>query len=139
MGSVRLSVGTEWLLDGRAFRVVRQPTPNCFIAKDAKFQVEQQFSEDEILSLYARGRLRFAAGDTDVFATTESSSHGRTIHDLNEHQQHILQQRWQAIEPLTRASSPSQTDFQQRSEELRNEGTNVSPRTLRRGWCRALG
>ncbi len=134
MGSVRLSVGTEWLLDGRAFRVVRQPAPNCFIAKDAKFQIEQQFSKDEILSLYVRGRLRFAVGDTGVSTATESSSHGRTIHDLNEHQQHILQHRWQAIEPLTRASSPSQTDFQQRSEELRNEGTNVSPRTLRR-WC----
>ena len=31
MGTIRLGVGTEWLLDGRAFRVVRQLGPDQFV------------------------------------------------------------------------------------------------------------
>jgi hypothetical protein len=34
MGPVRLGVGTEWLLDGRAWRVVRQLAPARFVAQD---------------------------------------------------------------------------------------------------------
>jgi len=34
MGPVRLGVGTEWLLDGRAWRVVRQLAPDRFVAQD---------------------------------------------------------------------------------------------------------
>ena len=31
MGTIRLGVRTEWLLHGRAFRVVRQLGPNQFV------------------------------------------------------------------------------------------------------------
>ena len=41
MGSVRLGVGTEWLLDERMFRVVRQLGPDNFVAEDLKFRREQ--------------------------------------------------------------------------------------------------
>ena len=63
MGSVRICVGTEWLSDGRTFRVVRQVAPDRFIAQDVKFLVEQEFSSATILSQYAEGRLRFAADE----------------------------------------------------------------------------
>ena len=33
MGRIRLGVGTEWLLDGRAWRVVRQLAPDRFVAQ----------------------------------------------------------------------------------------------------------
>jgi hypothetical protein len=33
MGKLRLGVGTEWLLDGRAWRVVRQLAPDRFVAQ----------------------------------------------------------------------------------------------------------
>ena len=36
MGSIRLSVGTEWLLDGRAYRVIRQPAADRFVARDLR-------------------------------------------------------------------------------------------------------
>ena len=39
MGSIRLGVGTEWLLDGRSFRIVRQLGPHEFIAEDLKFRI----------------------------------------------------------------------------------------------------
>ena len=35
MGRIRLGVGTEWLLDGRAWRVVRQLAPDRFAPKTA--------------------------------------------------------------------------------------------------------
>ena len=35
MGPVRLGVGSQWLLDGRTFRVVRQLADGCFVAQDA--------------------------------------------------------------------------------------------------------
>ena len=36
MGRIRLGVGTEWLFDGRAWRVVRQLVPDHFVAQDTK-------------------------------------------------------------------------------------------------------
>ena len=36
MGRIRLGVGTEWLLDGRAWRVVRQFAPDRFVVQDTK-------------------------------------------------------------------------------------------------------
>jgi hypothetical protein len=36
MGKIRLGVGTEWLLDGRAWRVVRQLAPDRFVAQDGR-------------------------------------------------------------------------------------------------------
>ena len=43
MGRIRLGVGTEWLLDRRAWRVVRQFAPDRLVAQDTKFLVEQEF------------------------------------------------------------------------------------------------
>ena len=63
MGPVRLGVGTEWLLDGRAWRVVRQLAPDRFVAQDTKFLVEQEFSQEELLAHYSAGRLRFASDE----------------------------------------------------------------------------
>ena len=69
MGSVRIGVGTEWLCDGRTYRVVRQLAPDRFIAQDVKFLVEQEFSATAILANYAEGRLRFASGDSSPSAS----------------------------------------------------------------------
>jgi len=66
MGPVRLGVGTEWLLDGRAWRVVRQLAPDRFVAQDIKFHTEQAFSQEEILAHYATGQLRFASDNASA-------------------------------------------------------------------------
>ena len=66
MGPVRLGVGTEWLLDGRAWRVVRQLAPDRFVAQDSKFHTEREFSQEEVLSHYASGQLRFAGEDASA-------------------------------------------------------------------------
>ena len=71
MGPVRLGVGTQWLLDGRAWRVVRQLSPDRFIALDAKFNREEEFSRQQILNDYAEGRLQFAAVDVPVSLRAE--------------------------------------------------------------------
>ena len=62
MGPVRLGVGTQWLLDGRVWRVVRQLAPDRFVAQDVQFHVEQEFSQQEIHAHYAEGRLQFPGG-----------------------------------------------------------------------------
>ena len=67
MGPVRLGVGAEWLLDGRAFRIVRQLAADRFVARDLKFQLDTPFTEAEILSLYTQGRLRFAAEGDNIY------------------------------------------------------------------------
>ena len=105
MGPVRLGVGTEWLLDGRAFRVVRQLTADRFIAQDVKFLVEQEFSQDEILAQYSSGRLQFATSDAPLEARKPLKSPRRTVRELDEWQKRILEQRWQAMEPLTRLAT----------------------------------
>ncbi|MCA9114588.1 MAG: hypothetical protein KDA79_05840 [Planctomycetaceae bacterium] len=136
MGSVRLGVGTEWLLDGRAFRIVRQTAAGQFVARDLTFQQEQSLTENEILSLYAAGRLRFAAGEE-----APASSPARDVYELTTEQQRVLRDRWDAIEPLTRLErTPRRSDYRQRSAELEALGRPCSPRSLRRyfdRWARA--
>jgi len=135
MEPVRLGVGTEWLLDGRAFRVVRQCSPDTFIAEDAKFRVQQEFTRSEILTMYSDGQLSFAAAVRVAARESRSTEAPPTIHDLTEDQQRILQERWDAIDPLTKsAQMPTQREFQSRSDQLLAGGVRVSPRSLRRWW-----
>jgi putative transposase len=134
-------VGTEWLLDGRTFRVVRQLAPDRFIAQDVKFLVEQEFSSATILSQYAEGRLRFATDDSQRSATRHPRHRPKTIQDLSDRQQQLLQRRWHALEPLTTLSCPpTENDYSLRSEDLQKEHISCSARTLRRyyrAWQRA--
>ena len=93
MGPVRLAVGAQWLVDGRTWRVVRQLAPDRFVAQDAQFLVEQEFSSATILSQYAEGRLRFATDDSQRPAPRPAKARPRTIQDLSEPQKQLLQQR----------------------------------------------
>ena len=45
MGKSRLGVGTEWLLDGRAWRVVRQLAFDRFVTQDTKSRIATQGNE----------------------------------------------------------------------------------------------
>lgn len=130
-------MGTEWLLDGRAFRIVRHGSHDEFIAEDAKFCKQQAFAKSEILSLYAEGRLTFATTDSGTEEQGSATAAPPTIHDLTEDQQRELQRRWKALAPLTEPDRvPTQHEFQERSDQLLAEGIRVSPRSLRR-WCKA--
>ena len=157
MGTIRLSVGTEWLLDGRAFRVVRQLGPDQFVTLDVKFHVEQVVSTSQILSHFSSGELRFA--DNSLPSNTSGLSHDArstsheesatsdserpqstlppTVHDLTEAERQQLDHRWQTIEPLTRFSrKPTAEEFQARANELAVAGRPYSVRTLRRLFTR---
>ncbi|QDU92330.1 Mu transposase C-terminal domain-containing protein [Lignipirellula cremea] len=130
MGSIRLGVGVEWLLDGRAFRVVRQTAAHEFIACDLKFNQEETLSEQQILALYSAGRLRFASGDS---LPENAIGKPATVRDLTPRQQRQLRQRWRAIEPLTVLNRPpNQEDYSSQAETLRRQGARCSMRTLRR-------
>ena len=141
MGSVRIGVGTEWLCDGRTYRVVRQLAPDRFVAQDVKFLVEQEFSATAILSQYAEGRLRFSGHDAQRPDQSCARPRPRAIHDLSEHARQLLQRRWHVLEPLTKLlDCPRENDYVLRSEDLRREGIVCSARTLRRyyrAWHRA--
>lgn len=134
-------MGTEWLLDGRTYRVVRQLAPDRFIAQDVKFLVEQEFSSTTIFSAYAEGRLRFNSDESPRSSPQPASSRPKAIQDLSEPQRQLLQRRWSALKPLTQLPGvPSQNDFLQRSDDLRQQGISCSARTLRRyfrTWHRA--
>ena len=126
-------MGAQWLVDGRTWRVVRQLAPDRFVAQDAQFLVEQEFSARDILSQYAEGRLRFASDDSQRAAPRPSKARPKTIQDLGERQRQVLQSRWHAIEPLTKlVGLPRESDYALRSEDLRKEGVICSARTLRR-------
>jgi putative transposase len=135
MEPVRLGVGAEWLLDGRAFRVVRQLAADRFVARDLKFNLDQTLTEAEILAFYAQGRLRFA---TDALSPASPSPTGNSpaiVHDLTPQERDALKRRWQAIEPLTTLSGiPTSADYRNRARELQQQGTPCSSRSLRRYW-----
>ncbi|HWL10062.1 MAG TPA: hypothetical protein VNQ76_16775, partial [Planctomicrobium sp.] len=138
MGSVRLGVGTQWLRDGRPFRILRQLAAGRFLVRDVNFNIDAILSEEEILALYRQGEL--------VFSTTEDSSRTRprkskALPDLTEEQQQLVRKRWEAIEPLTcLRRRPTGEDFRMRSQALQSQGISISARTLRRyfqAWSRA--
>lgn len=132
MGSVRLGVGTQWLLEGRVWRVVRQLASDRFIAQDVQFHVEQEFSQQEIHARYAAGELRFQ-GETAPTPVKPSRKKQSRVRHLTTEERKSLERRWQAIEPLTKlAGAPQQVDYDQRAAELRAKRIRYSPRTLRR-------
>ena len=141
MGPVRLGVGTEWLLDGRAWRVVRQLAPDRFVAQDTKFLVEQEFAQDELPGHYAAGRLQFAGNGQQAEDREASSKKPATVKAVTTHQKRILQRRWKAIEPLTQSDlTPQENDYAARAAELQRDGKQISARTLRRyyqAWLQA--
>ncbi len=135
MGPVRLGVGTQWLLDGRAWRVVRQLSSDRFIALDAKFNREEEFSRQAILNDYAEGRLQFAAVDVPVSDSETRRPGPRTIDDLNDRDKQLLLDRWHVIEPLAGLPHrPNEADFSRRAAELEEAGKRYSARTIRRYW-----
>jgi len=141
MGSVRIGVGTEWLVDGRAYRVVRQTSPESLIAIDSRFQTESEISTREVLELFEQGRLRFAVAE---HGETPSREFGLSdLRDVPPGIRDLVNQRWKLIEPLTvRNSNPTHSDFEQRSSDLAAGGINISSRSLRRyydAWNEAGG
>lgn len=133
MGPVRLGVGTEWLLGGRTFRVVRQLAPDRFIAQDNQYHVEQEISEQEILIRYANGELRFQGDPQSEQTRLDSPAKKHRVFQLTAKERKTLERRWRAIEPLTKlASSPQEADYLNRSRELNARHVQYSPRTLRR-------
>ena len=137
MGPVRLGVGTQWLLDGRAWRVVRQLSPERFIAQDVKFLVEQEFTQEQILTQYAQGALRLAPEHASELSGERSKPSGRSFRDFSRRDKRIIERRWHALEPLTKLGRPPcQDDFAERAEQLNREGVRCSARTLRRYWKR---
>lgn len=66
MGTIRLGVETEWLQDGRAFRIVRQLGFDQFAVLDVKFNVEQTLSQSEILAGFNSGGSAIRGYDRQV-------------------------------------------------------------------------
>ena len=133
MGPVRIGVGTEWLLDGRAWRVVRQLAADRYIAQDTKFLVEQEFSQTEILAHYTEGRLRFGAEQSTAPEPQSTVSTPPIAVELTPQQKRILKQRWQLLEPLVRnGRAPQECEFEDQAAEARKQGIRCSARTLRR-------
>jgi putative transposase len=123
------------LLDGRAYRVVRQPAPDQFVALDVRFNVEQTFSRADLLARYSRGELVFAAPAGSAPDPGRPRPAPQDVRDLSEAERQVLRRRWQALEPLTRLGrSPAEPDFRLRAAQLREEGQRVSAKTLRRYW-----
>ena len=133
MGPVRLGVGTQWLLDGRGWRVARQLAPDRFVAQDVQFHVEQEFSQQEIHAHYAEGRLRFQGEPTPANAKPRSPAKKNRLRHLTAQERKTLERRWRAIEPLTKLpGTPREADYRQRAAELRarraRRSTPANPR-----------
>ena len=133
MGPVRLAVGTQWLVDGRVWRVVRQLAPDRFVAQDAQFHVEQEFSQQEIHAQYVEGQLQFQGEPPPATTKSGSPAKVKCLRHLTAQERQTLQCRWRAIEPLTKLpGTPREADYAQRAAEMRARRVHYSARTLRR-------
>lgn len=122
--------------------MVRQLANDRFVSQDAKFRVDEEFSETQLLSLYSEGRLRFAT-DQDSDTDQPGSAPPQSLRDLNDSESRIIDFRWRAIEPLTKlAHNPTREDFRRRSEQILSAGDKCSSRSLRRyykAWSKSGG
>lgn len=133
MGSIRLAVGTEWLHNGRAFRIIRQLTPHQFVAEDLKFRVEHTCTETELLTEYTAGRLVFATQSPPLSNPPQQPTEPQVVQDLSPAEQEELVRRWEALAPLTTLGRPPvKADFLARAEQLSVEGKRCSYRSLQR-------
>ena len=133
MGSVRICVGSEWLLDGRAFRIVRQLSPHEFVVLDINFHQETTLSLADILAEYNSGRLTFA--NTESKKSRTRPRRPLVLKDLSDSDRLAVEERWQAIEPLTKLGrAPTPAEYQARSVLLTKQGIRRSARSLRRYW-----
>ena len=97
-----------------------------------KFRSEQTCTENDVLALYAAGRLRFApVTETGAAPATATKP---VVLKPSEFEMAVF--RWRAIEPLTRLERPTIGDLARRVRELSTEGSPVSLRTLRRWLAR---
>ncbi|NQV23005.1 MAG: transposase [Rhodopirellula sp.] len=130
MGSVRIGVGTEWLVDGRAYRVIRQPEPNRLIAVDQRSHAETEVSHHQILELYQSGALAFF-GDGNVPKDNAEQTSNTDLRDFPEDVRDEVSRRWQLIEPLTRIEGTvSNSDVTTRVENLTQTGVQTSRASL---------
>ncbi len=114
--------------------MVRQLANNRFVAQDATFCVEDEFSESRLLQLYSDGRLRFAA-NKNADGHPPSEAKPMAMDDLDDRSRRMVEFRWTAIEPLIPLNhTPTSDDFERRSQELRANGLSCSARSLRRYW-----
>lgn len=114
--------------------MVRQLTDDRYIAKDSKFNVEEELSESHILRLYSEGRLRFPA-IKEQSQQQPSVATPIVMDDLGARERETIEYRWGAIKPLTSSlTKPTSDDFARRSQELRANGVACSERSLRRYW-----
>jgi len=137
MGSIRLAVGTEWLFDGRAYRIVRQLASDQFVVSDVRFNLERVWSSTEILSPYSLGQLCFSTteGPPAELAKAPARAGSLTMEGLSARERRALERRWQALEPLTALGrTPVAEDFKLRAEGLIQSGIKISSRSLRRYW-----
>ena len=126
-------MGTEWLHNGRVFRIIRQLTPHQFVAEDLKFRVEHTCTETELLTEYTAGRLVFATQSPPLSQSPKQSTEPQVVQDLSPAEQEELLRRWEALEPLTLLGrTPIKAEFQARAEELAAAGKSCSCRSLQR-------
>ncbi|MGZ0167718.1 MAG: hypothetical protein ACKVII_27690, partial [Planctomycetales bacterium] len=136
MGSVRIGVGTEWLADGRTWRVVRQLDAERLIVSDVAFHNEMEIGHSEILHQFSTGTLVFQT-EAEPFENVTSATRPIDLRDLSEDDQITVANRWRQIEPLTRLTAePRKPDFHNRASDLREAAEQVSASSLKRYYSR---
>ncbi len=122
--------------------MVRQLAHNRFVSQDTKFQLEEEYSESQLLSLYSEGRLRFAV-DQPSHPDRKRLTRPQNLRDLDDTARQVIEFRWRAIEPLTKLTThPTSRDYRRRSEQLLSAGEKCSARSLRRyykAWSQSGG
>lgn len=100
-----------------------------------QFQVEQEFSQDEIYSRFTEGRLCFPREPSPPTGPDRTPATTKRVRSLSDQEKESLQQRWKAIEPLTSISGkPQEADYRRRALQLQQAGIRCSARTLRRHY-----
>ncbi|MGK9251811.1 hypothetical protein [Paenibacillus humicus] len=135
MKTVTLTKGTRFKKEGSAFEIMKELLPGQFVVKNLMENKEVMMDQTDLISLYERGVIMFevTGPSTEIMELGLRENRIIDFSMLPENQKEIARRRYSAILPLVgQGRKHLQPKLEQRVTDLKLEGLDVEPLTLRR-------
>lgn len=134
MQTVTIMKGTRFQREGAVFEILKEQLPGEYVIKNLSQNKEIMMSQKDIISLYEKGVITFEAigPGTELIELGIRENRIIDFSMLPENLRDIAKLRHDAIKPLLNSGKNLQPKLEQRVIELKLQGIDVKPLTLRR-------
>lgn len=140
MQTISLIRGTRFQKEDVVFEIQKETLPGHFIIKNLAENKEITMDQSELIALYGKGIIRFEVTGSSTQLMELGLRENRIIDFsmLPDDHKEIARTRYHAIQPfLSESRKNIQPKLEHRVKELKLEGVNIEPLTLRR-WLYAF-